>query len=663
MQRAQRPKGAASAMNGMSFRLGGLYVKYLFLLGSACVAATPAMAQGTLPVDAAIASFAPVDNTITVVATGSAIPVDQSGQAVSVIGSDEIASIQGPDITRVFERLPGVSFIRSGGIGGTTSLFVRGANSQQLLVLVDGLRVADVAAPSGGFDFGNLTAGPVGRVELLRGSNSVVWGSDAIGGVLAITSRDINGVEASAEYGSRNSFDGRVAAGLSGESYGISLDGGYVRTDGISQAAVGTEADGFRQWRAGGRAHVDLAPGLTASLVGRYTDGKLDIDGFPAPLYTFADTSEYQKTRELGGRAGLTWTTDALTLDAGYQVSDTRRRYFDPTFSDDYYSQTDGRSERAEFSGSYRATDAIRLDFGADREWSRIRTEDTQFLSRVRADAKLTSAHALLGYYSDLFSLSAGMRYDDHSTFGGKWTFGANGSLSLFDGWRIRASYGEGYKVPTLYQLYSEYGNADLNPERSRSYDAGIEYGDRNGPMHFAVTGFRRDSRNLIDYVSCFTSSDVLCDDGRYGFYANVGKARATGVEMELGAKVSPRLRAQAVYTYTKSVNRTAGDLNDGNDLARRPRNALTVSADWDAPLDGLTVGGDIRMVSDSYDDVYNSNRLDGYAVATLRASYTIADRYELYGRIENLTDAHYTVAAGYGTPGRSVFAGVRVKM
>lgn len=638
-------------------------MKYLFLLGTALAVSTPALVSPALADEADSGSFVPVDNSITVIATGSAIRVDQAGQPVSVVSSDEIDSIQGPDVSRVFERLPGVTFSRNGGIGGTTSLFVRGANSQQLLVLVDGLRVADTAAPSGGFDFANLMTGPVGRIELLRGSNSVIWGSEAIGGVLAITSRDVSGIEGSAEYGSRDSFDGQVSAGLSGETYGVNLNGGYVRTDGISQAAAGTEADGFRQWRAGGRAHVDLIPGLTASLIGRYTDGKLDLDGYPAPDYIFADTAEFQKSRELGGRAGIAWTGDTLMLDAGYQVSDTRRRYYDPAISDEFNSETEGRSERAEFSGFFRATEAIRLDFGADHEWSRIKADDSIYGSHIRANAELTSVHGLLGYYGDRFSLAAGLRYDDHSNFGSKWTFGANGSVTVADGWRVRASYGEGFKVPTLYQLFSEYGNPDLMPERSRSYDAGVEYGDRNGPLHFAVTGFRRDSRNLIDYVSCSGSIDALCNDGRFGFYANVGKARATGIEIELGAQVSERLRALAVYTYVKSVNRTAGDLNEGNDLARRPRNAITVSADWDAPLDGLALGGDIRLVSDSYNDNYNLTRLDGYVTAVLRASYTFAQRYEVFARIENLTNADYTTVSGYGTAGRSAYAGVRVKM
>lgn len=638
-------------------------MKYLFLLGAALVVSTPAMAQD----DAQIIDLGYQgrdDNVITVTATGSAIRVDQAGQPVSVIGADEIDAVQGPDITRVFDRLAGVTLVRSGGLGGTVSLFVRGADSQQTLVMVDGIRVADASLTAGGYDFGNLMSGGIGKIELLRGSNSVVWGSDAIGGVLALTSRDFNGLEASAEYGSRNTFDGQVNAGLSGDGYAVNLGGGYTRTDGISQFAGGTEPDGFRQWRVGGRARVDLTPQITARLVGRFSDGKLDMDGFPPPTYAFADDAEYQKTREAAGLAGLAWKGERLSLDASYQISDTRRRYFDPAYSSDANAFYDGRTQRAQLMGAYRLTGAVRLDFGADHEWSHIDVEDTVYFTSLHRNVQLSSGHALLGYYTDALTLAAGVRYDDHSRFGSAWTFGANGSVHIAGPLRARASYGEGFKAPSLYQLFSnDYGNPTLLPERSRSYDAGLEWGERSGALFVAATAFRRDSRNLIDFVFCASlTSYPLCSQRSYGFYENVGKARATGVELELAAQVSPRVRAQAVYTYVRTENRTPGDFDEGNDLARRPRNAVTVSLDWTSPV-GLVLGGDIRMVSDSYNDTGNATRLDGWATGTIRASLPLGDRFELFGRIENVTDAHYTVVSDFGTPGRAAYAGVRVKM
>lgn len=642
-------------MDGMSFRLEAP-LKYLLLLSSALAVANPALAQESEDI---VLTHRIRDDLITVIATGSPMRVDTVGQPVSVIGSDEIDSVQGADLTRVLERLPGVTIARNGGLGSTTSLFVRGANSQQLLVMIDGVRVADVAAPGGGYDFGNIVSGGLGRVELLRGSNSVIWGSEAIGGVLALTSRELDGAEASAEYGARDTFDGQVTAGVSKEGYGITLNGGYVQTDGLSQAATGTEVDGFKQWRAHGRARLDLAPGLIARFVGRYTQGTLDIDGYPAPDFTFADTPEYQKTREIGGRAGLAWTSDTLDLDAGYQLSDTRRRYYDPTFSNDPTSETQGQSRRAELTGAWRAAEGIRLDFGADHEWSRIDVSGSD-----RRKANLSSGHALLGWYDDAFSVAAGVRYDDHSRFGDAWTLGANGSVRLADAWRLRASYGEGFKVPTLYQLYSEYGNEALNPEKSRSYDAGIEYGDRNGALHFALTGFRRDSRDLIGFTSC---AGAICADRPFGYYINVGRARATGFELELGAQLGQTLHAQAAYTYVKSTDRTAAGFNEGTDLARRPRHALTVSADWtplkSGALAGLALGGDIRLVSDSFDAAGEFGRLEGYALGTIRASVPVGEHLEVFGRVENVTDEQYEVADGYGTAGRSAFVGIRARM
>lgn len=642
-------------------------MKYLFLLTSALVVASPAMAQdGIFDEGDPSAVRLPAETEITVLATGSKLPIDQTGQPISVIGTAEIASIQGPDITRVLERLPGVTIARNGGLGSTTSLFVRGANSQQLLVLVDGIRVADVAAPGGGYDFGNLTTGGLGRVELLRGSNSVIWGSEAIGGVLSLASRDMNGAEASAEYGARDSFDGQVTAGLSNATSGITLNGGYLRTDGISQAASGSERDAFHQYRAGGRAHIEVTPGLTASLVGRYTQGTLDIDGYPAPDFTFGDTPEYQKTREIGGRAGLAWTSERLDLNAGYQISDTRRRYYDPTFGDtDFNSETQGQSRRAELFGAFRATDTVRLDFGGDHEWSRIDTVSA-FSPAARNKANLSSGHALLGWYDDRFSLAGGVRYDDHSRFGDRWTFGANGSINVSNDWRVRASYGEGFKVPTLYQLFSEYSNptTTLNPEKSRSYDAGVEYGDRNGALHVALTGFRRDSRDLIGFVSC---EGAICETRPFGYYVNIGRARATGFELELGANIGETLHAQGAYTYVKSTDRTRGSFNEGTDLARRPRHALTVSADWSpitsGALMGFTLGGDIRLVGDSFDFAGEFGRLDSYAIGTVRASVPVGEHVEVFGRIENVTDEEYATAGDYGTAGRSAFVGVRAKM
>ena len=615
-------------------------MKYLFLLAPVCVLAGPAWADDGRP--------------ITVVATGSAIPLDRSGQSISIIESREIDAVQGEDVTRVLERAPGVTISRNGGLGGFTGVRVRGAGAEQLLVLVDGVRVADVAAPSGGYDFGSLLAGEVGRIELLRGSNSVVFGSDALGGVLALTTRAPQGLDVSAEAGAHDSWSGRAGWGLVRPDYTVKVNGGFARTDGISAFADGSEPDGYRQWNLNGGGEVSVLPTLKLTASARYADARLDIDGFPPPTFAFGDTDERQLTRQASGRIGARWEGAALTLDGGYALADTRRELHDPAAGPDPYFTSKGRSERAELFGVWRIAPTWTLDFGADRQRDRFETGPT-FGSRGRAT--LASGHALLGWRGARAALAAGVRVDDHSRFGSEWTFGANGSVSLSDEWRIRASYGEGFKAPTLFQLLSDFGNPQLAPERSRSYDIALERGSRGGPLHFAATAFRRDSRDLIDFVSCFGMTAGICTGRPFGTYDNIARARAEGIELELGAQLDERFSASAAYSYVKATDRVSG-----NDLARRPRQALSLATDWRTPLAGINLGADLRLVSHSFDDARERVRLDGYTLATLRASVPLSDRIEIFGRIENVFDTSYQTVAGYGTYGRSAYAGARAR-
>ena len=641
-------------MNGVLFMTGVFRVKYLFLLGCSMVVAGPVMAKPAQDNDAILLLPAGrVSGTeITVIASGTRERIDQTGQSISIVGADEIAKVQGPDLTRVLERLPGVTYNRNGGQGNFTGLHVRGSDAEQVLVLIDGVRMADVAAPGGGYDLGNLLTGGIGKIELLRGSNSVVWGSQAIGGVLAVTSRELNGAEGSVEYGSHNSFDASAVGGLSGDRYAVTLNTGYVRTDGISTAASGKEPDGFRQWRIGGRGRVELAEGLSATLAARYADARLEQDGFPPPTFSFADTPEYSTTREVSGRAGLAYASGSLKLDGGYAISDIRRAYFDTPTNTAPNFATKGHNERLDLTGHADLPAGFNLTFGGDSEWSRY---STSFDAEKKA--RLASGHALLGYSGGRLNLAAGLRIDDHSRFGSQWTFGANGSFTVADNWRIRASYGEGFKAPTLFQLFSDFGNSALVPEHSRSYDIGLEKGDRNGPLHVALTLFRRDSRDLIDFVSCFGVSGGICAGRPFGTYNNVARARAEGIEAELGGAITERLSVSATYSYIKATNSATG-----KDLARRPRHALTVSADWTTPLHDLSLGADLRVVSHSFDDAGNFTRLPGYALVTLRASLPVSERIELFGRIENLGDESYQTTAGYGTLGRSAYVGARAR-
>jgi vitamin B12 transporter len=624
--------------------------KYLFLLSSA-LAAHPALAQDEAN-SITLTDQRVVDDTITVTATGTRSEIEDTGQPVTVIGEAEIDAVQGADITRVLRRAPGVTITRNGPPGAFTGVRVRGAAAEQLLVLVDGVRVADPAAPGGGFDFGNLAAGEIEKLDLLRGSNSTIWGSDAIGGVLLVTTRAQRGLTASGEYGADDSSYLTASGGAGSDAFFIGGSAGWQRTDEFSAAASGSEPDGFEQWSANGQARVYLTPALELFALGRYAKGDLDLDGFPAPNFTFADTPETQETQQYNGAAGAIYDAGPLYLRGAYSFSDTERATFDSPSSAAPNYTTDGHSQRADVRGEWRPIGPLIVNFGGEAEW-------TCFASLFDAPEKthIWGAYAQAGVEYGKLSAHAGLRHDRHARFGSATSLGADASFEVAPELRLRASYGEGFKAPTLFQLLSDFGNEALQPERSRSFDLGLAWRTRAAPTWGAVTFYRRDSTDLIDFIGCPPSGIGICTSRPFGTYDNVGRARAQGFEVEFGLAPSERLRTSVAYSYLDAQDRATGAA-----LARRPRHALTASADWTAPL-GIVLGADVRLVGDSFDRAGEAGPLDGYVLTDVRASVRLRERFELFGRIENLFDARYTEVEGYGTRGRAAFVGARIRL
>ena len=552
---------------------------------------------------------------ITVTASGTPTSLDETGQPVTVIGRDEIDAVQGADLMRVLARAPGVSFSRNGAAGSFTGLRVRGAEAEQLLVLIDGVRVADPAAPGGGFDFGNLLTGTIGKIDLLRSSNSTIWGSDAIGGVLALSTRTDTGLEASAEYGARDTAFATLSGGLGGDRGSLGGSAGGYRTDGFSSAASGTEPDGFEQWDASAQGRIVLAPGLSAFVRGRYATGNLALDGFPPPDFVLADTDETQRTRQSSLAAGATYDRPGLLLTAAYSLADTVRRTFDPALGSAPTFTSDGHSDRLDLTGEWRPGGPFRLDFGGDYEQSRFAT-----LFDAAEHTHSRGAYAQLGFESGHLAAHAGARRDDSAGFGGATSFGGDASYALAPDLRLRASVGEGFKAPTLFQLLSDYGNAALRPERSTSADVSLAWRQRGAMPYASATLFRRDSDNLIDFVSCFGIASGICFNRPFGTYDNIGRVRAQGVEVEAGAELLPRLSARLAYGLVDTDDRTPGSSNRGKVLARRPRHTLSLGGSWQVAGGGLSLGADLRWASKSFDDAANLVSLKAYAVVDLTA-------------------------------------------
>jgi vitamin B12 transporter len=626
---------------------------------TAALLAAPAVAQQSSP----DLPKTTADLEIVVTANRAPRPITSVGESVTVIATEEIETRQSNTVADLLRTVPGVTFVRSGGMGTVTSVSIRGAETDQTLALIDGVRVNDPSSPGGGFNFGNLLTGNIARIEVVRGSQSVIWGSQAIGGVVNLITRaptDALALNARAEAGWRDTY--QAVGNVSGRMGPVaaSLGAGYFTTDGFSafnEARGGTERDGYENVGANGRVLVDITDAIGLDLRGFYSRGETDLDGFPAPSFALADTRDTEETEQIVGYAGL----NASFLDGRFRnrlaftYTDIDRENLDASGASTFAGR--GKAERFEYQGIFTASERLEAVFGAESETSRYST-----LSFGTADRASVGIDSLYGQVSLTpltgLRLTGGVRYDDHETFGGETTFAANGVFSPNSGaTTIRASYGEGFKAPTLFQLRSNFGNLALQPEMSKSYDVGIVQRLLNGRMEFGATYFRRDTRNLIDFVSCFQNPSPICIGRPFGTYDNVRRTRATGLEATVAMTPVDALIFRAQYSYVDAENRATGLT-----LARRPKHSASALIDYRWPF-GLETGATLVHVGDSFDNAANTRALDGYVLVDLRASLPVTNRLELYGRVENLFDEAYETVSGYGVAGRAGYVGVRLRL
>lgn len=621
--------------------------------------AHPAAAQTARDLSQAIAS----DGEIVVTADRASRPADEVAQSVTVITAAEIERRQAQAVVDLLRTVPGVTLTRNGGVGTATGVNIRGAESDQNVALIDGVKLNDPSAPGGGFNFGELLVGNIQRIEVVRGSQSVIWGSQAIGGVVNLLTApptDELRVNARAEGGWRDTA--QVVGNVSGRigPVAASAGAGYFRTDGLSAFAGGRERDGYENVGANAKLLIDVTDTVAIDLRGFYSDGTADVDGFPAPDYVFADTRERADTREMIGYAGLNAASfgGRLRNRVAFAYTRTDRTSIDPDADPRVTFDADGENERFEYQGVL-DLDPVDATFGAETERSSYRTAGSGGPAQT-ADARITSVYGeATGRPLAGLALTGGVRYDDHDTFGGATTFAASGVFSPNGGaTRLRASYGEGFKAPSLFQLYSDYGNTALDPERSRSWQVGVGRRLLGGGVELSATYFHRDTRNQIDFVFCPTDATTgICVDRASGTYDNIRLTRAEGVELGVTLRPVERFTVVGQYSYIDAKNRLTG-----LELARRPRQTVSAVIDY-AFLSGSSVGATIAHVGDSFDDGGDTVPLDGYVLADLRAALPLGGTVELYGRIENLFDERYQTIAGYGTAGRAAYAGVRLKL
>jgi vitamin B12 transporter len=600
-------------------------------------------------------------------------PLSRVGDSVTVISGQEQRRSQKTSVSDLLATTPGVTVARNGGLGGSTTLRIRGAESDQTVVLIDGVKINDPSQASGGFNFGDLLTSEYAQIEVLRGPQSTLWGSQAIGGVVNIVTSTPEGPLAgalSAEGGSHETALVRAHAQAGGERFAWRVAGNYLTTDGISsfdRDLGGRERDSYRNVGFNARGIYHITANASAEVRSTWSDGRSEYDGFPAPTFRLADVPEYGTTEELVTYAGLNLAAldGRLENRIGFSYTDTDRLNIDPSSPVPVTFDAYGRNKRWEYQGTLQISDAIGAILGLESERSELSSASPTTFdpnpTPLRGEVQLDSAYAQLTMTPiEVLTLTAGVRHDDHDTFGNHTTARTSAAWSVTPSTILRATYGEGFKAPTLFQLYSQYGNLDLDAEQAEAWDAGVEQRLFANKVTVAATYFRRDTTDMIDFVSCFDEIvPARCQAQPDGYYDNVQQAEAKGVELSLAAQLTERLAFNANYTSMESENAARDSDNFGRSLARRPNQTANALISYEWPL-GLTTAVAVQHAGRSYDNVANTVVLDSYTLVDFRASYAVSKSLEVFGRIENAFDQDYETIRRYGTLGRTFYGGLR---
>jgi vitamin B12 transporter len=588
---------------------------------------------------------------IVVTPTRFETPAGEVGSSVSVLTAADAERLQKPAVIDALRTLPGLAITRSGGPGTTSLVRMRGADEGGTLVLFDGIKMNDPADARGAFDFDGLLVNGLDRIEVLRGPQSALYGSEAMGGVINILSERGKGppaVSALGEYGTYNTF--RQQASLSGsvDAFSYAANVANFRTDGISAVAppVGVERDGAKSTSANGRFGVRLADNLDVDIV----TGWMRLDTNFDPSSTMDGPSSLLKNTYFGK------VEPKLALFDGrweniLRVSGMRtERDFDQPPFPPRYTTFNGTRLTLDYQSNVKVDHDDVFTFGAERETEEAtssRSADGVTLLSTSSNKTATNsvfAQYLLGLFDSLY-VTAGLRHDNNDAFGANTTERVSAAYVVADtDTTIRGSWGTAVKAPTLSQLFDpSFGNPALQPEETTGWDAGIEqrlFGDR---VTAGATYFHNDFTNLIQFAF---------PEG----FSNVGKAMAEGVETVVTVRPDPDWEFQVNYTYTRPKN-----LITGKDLRRRPRDAVNASLFYSF-IKGGQAGLVFRHYGARFDDDANTTRIASYSVFDLVASYDVTENLSVFGRIENVGDERYQELARFGTPGRSVFAGASVR-
>ncbi|MEO8739207.1 MAG: TonB-dependent receptor [Casimicrobiaceae bacterium] len=590
-------------------------------------------------ISSALAQPAPVPTPLDpVVVTAARSPqlLDQSLADLTAIGPDEIARAGAQSLAELLQRQPGVQIVANGGPGTTTAVFLRGANANQTLVLIDGLRVG--SSSSGTPAFEAIPLAQIDHIEILRGPAASLYGADAIGGVIQIFTR--NGgkafaANAGAGFGTYNTSQFSAGASGSDGPWRFALQGSYNQSSGFNAIwnpanfSYNPDRDGYTNGSASGTLAYTFAPDQAVSAQYFYSRMKAQFD------------------------AGLDYNDRTITTVQSYAVASRNRltTFWKSTLeagesSDDSRSQTGfGPSDFKTVQRQYTWQNDFDVPLGA------LSVALTRREERVDTDAGFPvtarNTNAVVGVYQLQYgpnTLQANLRRDDSSQYGGHTSGALAYGYTIMTGLRASASYGTGFKAPTFNDLYFPmFSNPDLKPETARNVEVALRYS--TSQVNAGVVAYRNRVSDLIVF-GC--DADFNCAP------QNVAKATLEGITLELlGIFGDTTVKGSADFARPY-------DAATGNLLPRRARRYGSLGVTQ--AIGALQVGVQVVAASARYDDAANTRRMAGYALVNLNAEYAWTKQWALFAVLGNAFDRHYELAADYNTMGANFFGGVRYR-
>ena len=637
---------------------------------AAATAAPAALAQSnpTVPTTDAEGN----DVVVTASRSGEGVEVRNLPASITLLGADDLSERQTRIVSDVLRDVPGLAVSRTGAVGGLTQVRVRGSEGNHVLVLIDGIKASDPY--NGEYDFGTLIADEAAKVEVLRGQQSSLYGSDAIGGVIqyiTLTGREAPGFSVRAEGGSFGTFSGGArAAGFDG-TLDYAVSGSIYRTDGTPTARGGERDVGSTG--IGATAKVTWVPSDIFKITGvgrySYTDALTNnSESDPAsPLFGYTVDSPGVRFRNEAfyglARAELTLADGRWSNALTGQIADTTRDGFNAAGFD--YGDK-GRRYKGTFETSFR--------FGSDRVVNRLTGavdfEREEFQNTSPANAftftgrRSTDNWGFVGQYEltvdDALSAGASIRRDENNRFDDVTTWRAQAGYRLPFGVRVRGAYGTGVKNPGYFELfgYSDgryIGNPNLRPEKSRGWEAGADYDLPGGRASIGVTYFDSTLEDEI-YTTYPAPTFVATPSNR------TTESKQHGIEAFVSARPIPQIKFDLAYTWLDAEE-------NGVTEVRRPRHTGSINTtvfSTDERLSGtLTVryngrNTDVVYTDPSYIPVRVS--MQEFVLVNFNAEFRLSDRLTVFGRVENLLNEDYEEIFSFATPGRAAYGGVRAR-